>query len=630
MTLPIRWWLPAIATAMICAGQTAVTVTAVQNGASFTGRITPGAYATIKGTNFTTAPLSANIVPVPILLGGVTVTVAGMPCPIYYVNPTQINFLLPWNTPIGPYPLIVTANGQTVGPTLITIAAEAPGIFQYGANRAVAQNFNDNYSLNSPTAPAAVGSTLIVYVNGIGMVTNTPPDGVNTPSAPLPQAVYINSATIGGVNAPVTFLGFTPGFVSLGQANVTIPPLPTGDYPLILTVAGLQSTSALVSVKGSASTLPLFLSPLGTLAAATSPVVAPLQGAIHPTANVVVSGNNAYLCDANGIAIIDVSTPASPKYLSNFGQFDVIGAGQGCALYQGDLLASTTALLNVYSLATPTLPQRIAQNQFYFGNTFFSGTTAYVSTQSYTSDPKSFQITAQTGDFYTYDMTNPALPKLDAQLVQNFFQQGSANTSPRGGLTVFNNQTAIVLGTSATNANTNGQALWTTIDVTNPSKPAVLGQTVIPSASIAQNLAMQGTQALVAGNTAGVQNPLPVDPATGTPVNAFAGKFTLHLVDFSNPFSPAILSTLVTPYQASSGYAMVSLGSGFFAITIGPPLADLDAPTTLAIVDARNPAGLVVYPEYAIDGLQGMSLSNGKLYTVSNAGLTIYSVTLPQ
>ena len=474
MTLPIRWWLPAIATAMICAGQTAVTVTAVQNGASFTGRITPGAYATIKGTNFTTAPLSANIVPVPILLGGVTVTVAGMPCPIYYVNPTQINFLLPWNTPIGPYPLIVTANGQTVGPTLITIAAEAPGIFQYGANRAVAQNFNDNYSLNSPTAPAAVGSTLIVYVNGIGMVTNTPPDGVNTPSAPLPQAVYINSATIGGVNAPVTFLGFTPGFVSLGQANVTIPPLPTGDYPLILTVAGLQSTSALVSVKGSASTLPLFLSPLGTLAAATSPVVAPLQGAIHPTANVVVSGNNAYLCDANGIAIIDVSTPASPKYLSNFGQFDVIGAGQGCALYQGDLLASTTALLNVYSLATPTLPQRIAQNQFYFGNTFFSGTTAYVSTQSYTSDPKSFQITAQTGDFYTYDMTNPALPKLDAQLVQNFFQQGSANTSPRGGLTVFNNQTAIVLGTSATNANTNGQALWTTIDVTNPSKPAVL------------------------------------------------------------------------------------------------------------------------------------------------------------
>src|ERR1700722_14441503 len=146
MTSPTRC-LPALAilfAAGICRGQTAVTVSAVENGASFTSRITPGAFVTIKGTNFTTAPLSAATVPLADSLGGVTVSVAGLPCPIYYVNPTQINFLLPWKTPTGSYPLIVTANGQTVGPTNITIVAEAPGIFQYGANRAVAQNLNDN------------------------------------------------------------------------------------------------------------------------------------------------------------------------------------------------------------------------------------------------------------------------------------------------------------------------------------------------------------------------------------------------------------------------------------------------------------------------------------------------------
>ena len=49
----------------------------------------------------------------------------------------------------------------------------------------------------------------------------------------------------------------------------------------------------------------------------------------------------------------------------------------------------------------------------------------------------------------------------------------------------------------------------------------------------------------------------------------------------------------------------------------------------LAVVDARNPTSLVVYPEYGIDGLQGIYLANGNLYTVSNAGLTIYSVTVP-
>ncbi len=625
MTSRVRC-LPVILLATgICFGQTTtVTVTSVQNGASFTSQITPGAFVTIKGTNFTAAPLSATVVPVGSTLGGVSATVAGLPCPIYFVNPTQINLLLPWKTPVGLYPLIVNATGQTVGPINITIVAEAPGIFQYGANRAVAQNVNNNFSLNGPGAPAAAGSTIAVYVTGIGLVSNTPADGVATPSSPFSQASYLNGATIGGVNASVTFLGLTPGSVGLAQANITVPNLASGDYPLILTVAGVQSTSALISVTGTGSGMPLIFNPVGTATAATSPIILPAQGAAHANANVVVAGNYAYLCDANGIAILDVTNPASPKYLSNFGQFDLNGAGQGCALYQGDLLAFTTGFLNVYSLAVPTSPQRIGQNQFYFGNTFFSGNNAYVATAAYNTAVNSNQITSQTGDFYVYDTTNPALPKVDAQLVYNFMQPGSADTSPRGGLTVFNNQTAIVLGTSSTGTDTSGQALWTTIDVTIPTKPAGLAQTMLPGANIAVNLAVQGSQALIAGNTTGVQNPPP--SATAFP---YTGNLTLHLVDFTNPLSGAILGTLMTPYQATSGYQMASLGSGFYAVTIGPPLTNMSGPTTLAIVDARKPASMVVYPEYAIDGLQGMFLAGGNLYTVSNAGLTIYSVTVP-
>ncbi len=615
-------------TAGSCFAQSAVTVTSVQNGASFTNRITPGAFATIKGTNFTAAAQSSNVVPVPTSLGGVTVSIAGTLCPIYYVNPTQINFLVPWKTAIGPFPLIVTANGQTVGPINVIITGEAPGIFQYGANRAVAQNFNDNYSLNSPTAPAAAGSTLIVYVNGIGQVSNTPADGAYSLASPLSQGLFNNSATIGGVPAAVSFIGLTPGLVGLAQANITVPPLPSGDYPLILNISGLQSTSALVSIKGTGSTLPLVFNPLITIGAVTTPQPPPVQGAAHTSANVVVSGNYAYLCDANGIAVIDVTNPVSPQALSFFGQNDMAGAGQGCALYQNVLLGFTSGQMDVYSIAVPAQPQRIGQSQFFAGNTFISGTSAYVSTQSYTTDPM-FSVIGQTGDFYTYDLTNPLLPKLDAQLVQNFFQQGSANTSPREGLTVFNNQTAIVLGTSATNNTTNGQALWTTIDVTTPTKPAVLSQTQIPGSSIALNLALQGTQALVAGNTAGVQNPLPADPATGAHVNAFAGNLTLNLMDFTNPLSPTILSSLTTSYQSTSGNTVTSLGKGFYAITIGPPLTDLDGPTTLAVVDARKPTAMVVYPEFAVDNLQGLFLLNGMLYTVSNGGLTIYSVTQP-
>ena len=194
---------------------------------------------------------------------------------------------------------------------------------------------------------------------------------------------------------------------------------------------------------------------------------------------------------------------------------------------------------------------------------------------------------------------------------------------------MFNDQTAIVLGTNDSGTVTTGQALWTTIDVSKPATLNVLGQTMIPQANIATSIALQGNMALITGNTGGVSNPGVVDQTTNTVSFPFTGDLTVHTVDFTNPLSGVVLGTLVTPYQAIKASSINSLGGGFFSITIAPSLTDPIGPTTLAIVDARKPASPVVFPEYGIDGLQGTTLANGYLYTVSNAGLTIYSVTLP-
>jgi len=46
----------------------------------------------------------------------------------------------------------------------------------------------------------------------------------------------------------VTFLGLAPNFVGLLQANITVPALAPGDYPLVVTLGGVDSNPGLVSV----------------------------------------------------------------------------------------------------------------------------------------------------------------------------------------------------------------------------------------------------------------------------------------------------------------------------------------------------------------------------------------------
>lgn len=102
--------------------------------------------------------------------------------------------------------------------------------------------------IQQDSAPAPVRSILVVYLTGIGTLTTTLGDGQPAPASSLAEAALPASATIGGVNAPIEFLGLTPGYVGLGQANIQVPKLAPGDYPLIITVNGRASAAALVSV----------------------------------------------------------------------------------------------------------------------------------------------------------------------------------------------------------------------------------------------------------------------------------------------------------------------------------------------------------------------------------------------
>jgi uncharacterized protein (TIGR03437 family) len=228
------------------------TIAAVENGASFVvgGPVSAGSLATIFGTGFG-AQTVATSVPLPLQLANTSLTVNNVPAPLIFVNPSQINFQVPVETAAGPAMAIVTFNSFPSAAFTFQVAAAAPGIFLYDTTRAIAQNYADN-SLNGPNSPAAPGDFLVVYLTGQGPVSGPAlTDGVPLPAPPpLFSATLPSSATIGGKDATMTFLGLTPGFIGLAQADIQVPQLaPAGDYPLVITINGVKSNAPVVSVK---------------------------------------------------------------------------------------------------------------------------------------------------------------------------------------------------------------------------------------------------------------------------------------------------------------------------------------------------------------------------------------------
>ncbi|MDQ6707342.1 MAG: SBBP repeat-containing protein, partial [Acidobacteriota bacterium] len=222
----------------------AVNTGGVSNGASFlANQISPGSLFTIFGTNFATLAVGATSTPLPTSLGGISVTVNGVAVPLVYVGINQINAQLPYEIQPGNATLVVNGPGGSSASTSFSVQLAAPGIFTANG-RAVAQN--QDFSLNTPSNPAKVGSVIVVYFTGTGPLNNSVRTGAVAPG--ISNATSSLSATIGGATANLNYVGLAPGFVGLGQANIVVPSLNTGDQAVNLTIAGSTSNSAAVAV----------------------------------------------------------------------------------------------------------------------------------------------------------------------------------------------------------------------------------------------------------------------------------------------------------------------------------------------------------------------------------------------
>lgn len=218
----------------------------VVNSANFVAEISPGSLASIAGVNFSSGKASAKI-PFPVTLADVSVTVNGIPAPILYVQPTLVNFQVPWEVQPGPGAVEVTVNGASAAAVTVPILAAAPGIFlESGGAGAIV---NSNGTLNSTSNPAAVGSLVSVYLTGSGPVNPPVADGTPAGSSPLSMLTSSYSATIGQTNCVVQYAGLAPGAVGLAQINIYIPQgLQATTYPLTITINGSASNTVPITV----------------------------------------------------------------------------------------------------------------------------------------------------------------------------------------------------------------------------------------------------------------------------------------------------------------------------------------------------------------------------------------------
>ncbi|HYP07471.1 MAG TPA: IPT/TIG domain-containing protein [Bryobacteraceae bacterium] len=220
----------------------------VVNAASFTPRIAPGSLISIFGTDLATTQASATSVPLPTNLGGTSVTVGGKEAPLVFVSPGQVNAQMPYELTEGTSaPVVVTVNGVASPQRNVQVVKAAPGIFQFGEKRAVVQNAD--FSVNTAENPAAANSYVIAYLTGGGNVDNAVNTGRPASAEPLSRPRAAVTATVGGVGAEVAFAGLTPGFIGLMQVNLKVPGLPAGTHPLLITVDGVQSNAAMITVR---------------------------------------------------------------------------------------------------------------------------------------------------------------------------------------------------------------------------------------------------------------------------------------------------------------------------------------------------------------------------------------------
>ncbi|MGE0885795.1 MAG: hypothetical protein AB7P14_19835 [Blastocatellales bacterium] len=216
------------------------------NSASFNSPVAPNSISTIfanPGQSLTSVTASADSLPLPQNLLGTQVLINGAPAELFYVSPTQINFLMPQVNAGAISVVIIGSNGERTEGSALT--GPNPAIFTANSNGSgVAagqvttdgQRYQRIFDGNRVAMPVSVSvngqpNYLVLYGTGIRNQSNV-------------------DVKIGGQSCLVTFAGASSGFPGVDQINVRLPESlrGVGTVAIVVTAGGFISNFSQINI----------------------------------------------------------------------------------------------------------------------------------------------------------------------------------------------------------------------------------------------------------------------------------------------------------------------------------------------------------------------------------------------